>query len=110
MPRRQKDNRRSSHNLPYQPARNPGDREKQLIGLAINLSEKQLYDGTASPSVITHFLKLATVREQKEREILDRQAKLLEAKTEALDTNKNIEQLYNNAIEAMSSYGPSKDG
>ncbi len=40
------------------PADTPEARENQLISAAVNLAEKQLLDGTASPSVITHYLRL----------------------------------------------------
>ena len=33
-------------------------RENQLISAAIDLAEKQILDGTASPSVLVHYLKL----------------------------------------------------
>ena len=52
------------------PAQDPVAREKQLINLAVDLAEKQLIEGTASPSVLTHYLKLASTRETVEREIL----------------------------------------
>ena len=42
----------------------PEDRESQLIAAAVNLAEKQLRDGTASPSVITHYLRLASGKER----------------------------------------------
>ena len=50
------------------PALSPEARENQLISLAVDLAEKQLIEGTASAQVITHYLKLATVKEQLERE------------------------------------------
>lgn len=37
------------------PAMSPEARENQLISYAVDLAEQQLLDGTASPSVITHF-------------------------------------------------------
>ena len=89
------------------PAKDPASREKQLINLAVDLAEKQLIDGTAAASTINHYLKLASRREAIEREILEKQAELLQAKTSALESNKNTELLYQNAIEAMKRYGSS---
>lgn len=86
------------------PATSPEARESQLVNLAVNLAEKQLKDGTAAPSVINHFLKLASRRETIEREILDRQAKLLEAKTNSLQKEKEAERTAKEAIEAMKQY------
>jgi len=86
------------------PADSPEARENQLIAAAVNLAEKQLLDGTASPSVITHYLRLASTRESLEREKLRRENEVLRAKAEALESNRVAEELYSQAIEAMRSY------
>lgn len=91
------------------PATDPESREKQLINLAVDLAEKQLRDGTAPASVINHYLKLASSRESIERDILSKQAQLITAKAEAIQNGKANEDLAKQAIEAMKSYGPSKD-
>ena len=87
------------------PAISPEIRENQLISLAIDVAEEQLRNGTASSQVITHFLKLATVKEQLEREKLEKENKLLEAKTGALESAGRVEELYKNALSAFRSYG-----
>lgn len=89
------------------PAVDPESREKQLINKAVALAEKQLEEGTASAAVITHYLKLATKRENLEREILAEQKNLIKAKSESIKQVKENEQLAKAAIEAMKSYGPS---
>lgn len=86
------------------PADTPEARENQLIAAAVNLAEKQLLEGTASPSVITHYLRLASGRERLEREKLERENEVLRAKAEALESNRRTEELYSKAIEAMRSY------
>lgn len=86
------------------PATTPEGREQQLINLAVNLAEKQLLDGTASPSVINHYLKMATKRETLEREILEKQSKLIEAKAETIVKTKENENLAKAAIDAMKNY------
>lgn len=91
------------------PALTPEARENQMIALAVDLAEQQLRDGTASSQVITHFLKLATTKERLEREKLEQENKLLIAKTEALQSAKRIEELYDNAISAMRSYSGQGD-
>jgi len=91
------------------PASNPDAREEQLINLAIDLAEQQLIDGTASQAVIVHYLKLGTKTHQIEQRILAEQAKLISAKTEALESNKNQEQLVENAIAAMKMYTGNSD-
>ena len=46
----------------------PEARENQLVQAAVDLAEKQLLDGTASPSVITHFLRLGSTKNELEKE------------------------------------------
>jgi hypothetical protein len=89
------------------PATTVEARENQLISLAVDLAEKQLSEGTASAQVLTHYLKLATTRERLEKEKLRKENLLLEAKTEALKSSKNIEELYGLAIKAIQSYNGS---
>lgn len=87
-----------------QPAKSPEGRENQLIQAAVDLAEQQLSNGTASAQVITHYLKLGSTKERLEKEKLANENKLLQAKTEALQSVKRIEELYANAIVAMRSY------
>ena len=80
-----------------------------MIALAIDLAEQQLRDGTASSQVITHFLKLGSTREKIEKEILEKQKAMIEAKTDSLQSAKRIEELYANAMEAMKDYTRSSE-
>lgn len=84
----------------------PEGREQQMIAYAIDLAEEQLRNGTASSQVITHYLRLGTMREREERQKLQEEIKLLEAKTEAIRSAKETEVLYAEAIEAMKRYTP----
>lgn len=86
------------------PARSAKQRENQLINLAIDLAERQLRDGSATSQVITHFLKLATVKEQLENEKLRSDLKLAEAKIKQIENSSMNEETYKRAIEAMKSY------
>lgn len=82
----------------------PEARENQLIYLATDLAEQQLRDGTASSQVITHYLKLGTMKERLERDILEENKKLLAAKTKALADASDMKELYAKAIAAMRRY------
>lgn len=86
------------------PALTPEARENQMISLAVDLAEKQLEEGTASSQVITHFLKLGSSKERLEREKLEEENKLLRAKTENLQSQKRVEELYAEALTAMRRY------
>lgn len=91
------------------PATTPEARENQLISLAVDLAERQLSEGTASSQVITHYLKLGSTKERIEKEILQEQKTLLQAKTENLQSAKRVEELYENALNAMRSYSGMKE-
>lgn len=86
------------------PALTPEARENQLISLAVDLAEQQLIEGSATSQVITHYLKLGSTKEKIEKEILQEQKELLKAKTDAMKSAKKVEELYQNALDAMRSY------
>lgn len=87
------------------PALTPEARENQLISLAVDLAEQQLRDGTASSQVITHYLKLGSMREKLERDKLREEIQQTRAKTKALANAEEIKVLYENALKAMRNYG-----
>ena len=98
-----------------QPAFTPEDRDNQLIARAVDLAERQLIDGTASAQVMTHYLKQASPRERLELQRLRQENALLEAKVEQLKSAKRVEELYENALNAMRAYAghepmPEDDG
>lgn len=86
------------------PALDPDSRENQLISLAVNLAEEKLRDGTASNQLIVHYLKLGSTKERLEKEKLEQENALLKAKTEALESAKKSEELYAQAIAAITRY------
>lgn len=86
------------------PALTPEAREKQLIALANEAAEKQLREGTASSQIITYFLKAGSTKDQLELEKLREENRLLKAKTEALQSQKRMEETYAEALAAMRKY------
>lgn len=86
------------------PALTPEARENQMIALAIDLAEKQLIEGTASSQVITHYLKLGSTKERIEKEMMEKQKELIEAKTKNLQSAERIEELYKQAMNVMREY------
>lgn len=82
----------------------PESREQQLCSLAVDLAEEQLRDGTASSQVITHFLRLATEKEKLEREKLQKENQLLNAKTNAIESGERSEALYEEVLNAFQKY------
>lgn len=91
------------------PALTPEARENQMISLAVDLAEKQLQEGTASSQVITHYLKLGSMRERLEREKLEEENKLLRARTKSIEEAADMKDLYEKAIKAMQRYSGNGD-
>lgn len=86
------------------PATTPEGREQQLIGLAMEATEKRIRNGTATAQELVHFLKAGSPTAKLERQILEKQKELITAKTEAIESQKRVEELYANALAAMRSY------
>lgn len=90
------------------PARTPEAQENRMVALAMNLVEERLRNKTASSQETTHFLKIGSTKERIEREILEKQKDLITAKTEQLQSQKRVEELYKDAIKAFNSYNGSR--
>ena len=95
------------------PALTPEARENYMIALATDLAEQQLLDGTASSQIITELLKRGSEKHRYELEKLREENELLKAKTEAIQSARNVEALYASALNAMKLYsgngGPPRD-
>lgn len=85
-------------------ALSPEARENQMIAYAMDLVEQRLLDGTASSQETTHFLKLGSSKAVLERDRLIEENKLLRAKTEAIESAKEVKALYEEALKAMRNY------
>lgn len=86
------------------PATSVDAKEGQLISLAMGLVEERLRNGTASPSETVHFLKLGSTKALLENEKLAEENKLLRAKTEALEAEKEYAIEYKEVLKAMRTY------
>lgn len=104
MPRRKLVECDSDISQRTRPALTPEARESQMIALAMDLVEERLRNGTASSQETTHFLKLGTYKEQLEREKLETENKLLEAKIKSLESQSSSSALYQEALKAFTSY------
>ena len=98
--RRNSDSKKHSR----RPATTPEGRENELVSSAIDLAESQILNGTASSQVITHFLKLGSTREQLEQQRLKHENELTRVRIEAIESQKRVEELYMEALQAMRSY------
>lgn len=99
---------KSSANSKRRPtAMTPEEHEDHMIGLAMDLAERKLMDGTASNQLIIHYLDLATEKHKREVEKLSHENELLKAKTETLQSMQRVEILYRDALNAMRDYSGS---
>jgi len=104
-----KTNTSSGASRKTRPALTPEARENQLVSYAVDLAEEQLRNGTASSQVITHYLKIGSTKDRLEKDILEKQAKLLDAKTKALNSLDKQELMYEEVLAAMRSYSGVSD-
>jgi len=89
----------------------PESREEQMIGLAMDRAEEILMSDNPPAQIVTHYLKLGSMKERKEVERLTKEIELMQAKIDALESAQKMEELYSEAIKAMQIYkGESKDG
>lgn len=72
--------------------------------MAYDLAEEQMLGGTASSQVVTHFLKMGSTRERLEQQRIAHENDLLQVKREAIESQKRVEELYMQALDAMRSY------
>ncbi|WP_242622705.1 hypothetical protein [Lachnoclostridium sp. Marseille-P6806] len=79
-------------------------RENELIALAYDAAEERIKNGTASSQEIVHFLKLGSSRERLEKETMEAEMRLKQAKIDALEAAENLEKKYAEAIAAFKSY------
>jgi len=78
--------------------------ERLCIDSAYNLAQKQLEEGTASPSVIVHFLKMGTAQAELERAKLEKETELLSARKIAIEEGEKTKDLIEEAMKAFKSY------
>ena len=87
------------------PALTPEEQENRLIAEATDLAERKILDGTASPQIVVHYLKLGTANEK-----LQEENRLLKAKTANLESQKRSEEFYQKVLAAMRDYSGIDDG
>ena len=99
--RRAKTTNESGSKRTIRPALTPEARENQLIELAMDLVEKRILEGTASSQETTHFLKLGSQKARLEKEALEKQIELMEAKKNNLAAAAQMGEMYEEAIKSM---------
>ena len=86
------------------PPRDPEEWENRMINLTMQAVEQRITNGTASAAEYVHFLKLGSSRERLEQEDRRKDIELKSAKTGAIEASQKSEQMFEEAIKAMSRY------
>ena len=91
------------------PARTPEAREAELVSLALDNIEQQLIEGTASSQILVQLLRTSSTRDRLEREKIINETEKIKSQRAALESQANVEALYENAVEAMRNYGGNRE-
>ena len=89
--------------------RTPEEAERMAIVAAMDVATQQILDGTASSSVILHFLKLGSSRERLEQARLEADTTLAKAKVSAIESAARTEELVQEALAAFKVYSGDSD-
>ena len=84
--------------------------ENEMIALAYKEVEYRIRNHQASSQELVHFLKMGSEKERLEREKLEAEMQLQKVKADAIESSKHMEELYENAINAMKIYSGAEEG
>lgn len=79
-------------------------RENQMVALAVDEAENRIRSGKASDSLLIHYLKLGTTKNQLEKTKLEAEAELARAKVASIQQQAKTEEMYAEAVKAMRIY------
>jgi len=86
------------------PGLTPEEVEDECIAAAYDLAAKRIFEGTASSQEIVHFLRAGSRKEVLERRVLELEADLKRAKTNAIESSAEIQSDIHRAIEMFKTY------
>ena len=86
------------------PPRSEEEEQKRACGLAMDLAIKWMAEGTAPAQVVTHFLKIGSLKEQAELEKTKHEIELLQAKKKSIELAEEQNKKYDEVVKAISSY------
>ena len=100
MPRASSDGKKTK----APPTLSPEAYENRLINKAYKSVEKRIDNGEATAQELVHFLRLGSTKEQLELEKLKKENELLRVKADAIQSQKEVKELYTEAIDAFRKY------
>ena len=86
------------------PSLTPEARESRIIAKAMDMAEELIDNRTASSQLLTHFLKLGTVKAELELEELRQKTELARAKTKEIEATERNKELMEEVMKAMTEY------
>ncbi len=91
------------------PATSPLAKEQELASLAMDLIEQRLRDGSASNQLLAQIHRENSRKAELERAKLEEENKLLKAKTEALEREKEMSVDLKEVMDALRRYSGQSD-
>ena len=79
-------------------------REKQIVGYAMDEAEKRIKSGKASSQLLTHFVKLGSTTNKLDNEIKVLSKDLMKAKTKTLESQEDMTKIVKEAIASFKEY------
>lgn len=89
---------------PMTPPLDDEAQETKLVALALKQAQKQLEEGTASSQIVTHFLRLGSIKAQVELEKLQLENRLIEEKILAERSGQQLNEMFGEVLAALKSY------
>ena len=86
------------------PAQSIEARANQIVLQAYDRVEQRIREDKASAQELVYFLKIGSIREQKELEMLELKKAETEAKTKAMEAAARSDEAYAEALAAFKSY------
>lgn len=86
------------------PPINDAEQESKMIDLAISQARNQLERETASSQIVTHFLRLGSLRAQVELEKLKLENNLLEEKITSEQQGQQLNEMVQEVLKALNDY------
>lgn len=90
-------------------ARTSAAREQEMIAMAMDLTERQLQDGTISSQNLNLLVKSGLGRERLERQRLEQENIKLRAQVEQIKAASQSDELLNKVLDAMRVYSGQAD-
>jgi hypothetical protein len=84
--------------------------ENKLVSLAFKQAQSQMEDGTASSQIVTHFLRLGSIKAKIELEKLELENRLLEEKIQAEQSGQKLNEMFGEVLAALKSYSYAPPG